>query len=172
MQERFDALVAELGLPPRRTFALRQLLDQISLTRGRPIELVAVPVNDPDYPSGAWVPYPNVDVIFHKATTPPHSTHIVLHEAGHMLCRHVVQPHALPRFLAQYSPVGHDPQRLVEAFGLLRCSWSTEEEREAEAFARHVGPWVRDRRPASGKADAGAIDAFTRILDALGGTHG
>ena len=169
MRERFDALLAELSLPPGRgSFALDQLLDRVSIARGRPIKLVAVPVNDPDDPSGAWVPYPEVDVIFHKLTSRPHLTHIVLHEIAHMLCGHAVRPQALQRFLAQYSPPDHDPQRMVEAFGLLRSSWSDEEEREAEAFARYVGPLVRVGADVSSPTAA----AFARILDALGGSHG
>jgi len=172
LQERFDALLAELGLLPRRAFTLAQLLDRIAATRGRPIELVPFSVNDPDAPSGAWVPYPDVDLIFHKATTPPHRAHIVLHETGHMLCGHTARSDALPLFLAQYSPAGHDPRRLVEQFGLLRSSWPTEQEREAEAFARHVGPWVCQKHRATGKVGSAAADAFTRVLDALGGPQG
>ncbi len=141
----------------------------LAAARGRAIHLVPFSVVGPDMPCGMWVRLPSADVIFYEqATTRLHRDHFVLHEIGHMLSDHVGRLDALvPILTAQLPPGMVDADRLVDAFGLRRASYDTEQEREAEAFARRVGASVRRQgRTDSCGEGTGRID---RALRALGG---
>ena len=168
LQERFDRLLDAVGLP--EPFSLELFRTRLAEVRGRPLELVPFTVNDPDMPSGMWAALPDADVIFYElATSPLHCWHIVFHEIGHMVCGHPGRHDELLPFLARFLPEGCDPQRLREAFALQRASYTTQQEWEAEAFARYVGARVRRAGPTSAAtAPPEVAGAFARAMDALG----
>jgi hypothetical protein len=153
-------------------FEIGALCARLAVARGRAIHLVPFSAVDPDMPCGLWVGLPSADVIFYEqATTRLHRDHFVLHELGHMLSDHDGRLDALvPILTAQLPPGMVDAERLVDAFGLRRASYDTAQEREAEAFARHVGASVRRRgRPRSSGEGAARLDRIDRALVALGG---
>jgi hypothetical protein len=89
-------LVCELDLPA--TITPDDLAARLSTVRRRPIKIQPYPDKvvaesrrlDEPLPYGVWVPAPTVDyVFFRQNTTHTHRQHIVLHELGHIVCRHV-----------------------------------------------------------------------------------
>lgn len=149
-------------------FDIEVFCARLADARGRAIQLVPFTASGPDLPCGLWLGLPDADVIFYEEeTTQLHRDHFVLHEVGHMLSRHVGQPDALVPMLTAQLPAGLvDPERLVDAFGLRRASYDTDQEREAEAFARHVGARVQRRGRGGGASEAsGRIGRAVRALE-------
>jgi hypothetical protein len=167
LQEKFDALLDAVGLP--RPFTLALFLGRLAAARGKPVQTAPFTVNNPNMPSGLWLALPNADVIFYEhATSPFHREHIVMHEIGHMLCGHTGRHEGLLPFLSRFLPAGCDPERLREAFALARTSYTTTQETEAEAFARHFGARVRRERGMATVVAPDVADAFARAMETLG----
>ncbi len=76
-------------------------------------------------------------IVFQRETTAHHQDHIVLHELGHILADHPGPPGGVV-WEALLPGLGADAIRRV----LLRCSYGTEEEQEAELVATIVGEWA------------------------------
>ncbi|MEV0191156.1 ParH-like protein [Kitasatospora purpeofusca] len=76
------------SIPLPEPFDIRALTDSLARLRGRPIELV--PLSGPAHsPCGVLVSTDRADYIGYAVdTTALHQQHIVLHEIGHLLCRH------------------------------------------------------------------------------------
>lgn len=167
LQGQFDALLDAVGFP--QPFTLELFLERLAAARGRPVQTAPFSLNDPKMPSGLWLALPDADVIFYEhATSPLHREHIVLHEIGHMLCGHTGRHEGLLPFLSRFLPAGCDAARLREAFALARTSYTTKQEREAEAFARHVGVRVRLERGPATAVEPDVAEAFARALETLG----
>lgn len=161
-----DARLAGVQLPD--PFDIGLFCERVAAARNRLIHLVPFSVGGPDLPCGLWVGLADADVIFfEQATTPVHRDHFVLHEIGHVLGDHTGRPDALVPLLAQQLPEGLiEPDRLAEAFGLRRASYSTKQEQEAEAFARRVG--ARVRRTVGGPPLDEGTGRLARAARALG----
>ncbi|MFD7412749.1 ParH-like protein [Kitasatospora purpeofusca] len=76
------------SIPLPEPFDIRALTDSLARLRGRPIELV--PLSGPAHsPCGVLISTDRADYIGYAVdTTALHQQHIVLHEIGHLLCRH------------------------------------------------------------------------------------
>ncbi|MCK2237730.1 MULTISPECIES: ImmA/IrrE family metallo-endopeptidase [unclassified Crossiella] len=88
-------LVAELGLTV--PCDLDQVIARVAERRGRPIQVIPFSAavverarrNRVPMPFGMWLAGNEVDFIFFREdTTVPHQEHVVLHELGHLCCRH------------------------------------------------------------------------------------
>jgi hypothetical protein len=143
LRRRCNVLVGQLSIP--QPFDLAQFCDQLATSRGRPIHLLplALPASAP---SGLWIAGRRADyIVYEQHTSPTHQRHIVLHEIGHMLCRHqppqrteATQPHDLFPSLTPQTV-----QRILQ-----RTSYSTDEEREAELIASLILRRVQAEPPA------------------------
>lgn len=164
-QSPLDARLQGVQVPD--PFEIGVFCARLAEARARAIYLVPFTAPGPDLPCGLWLGLPDADVIFYEQdTTQLHRDHFVLHEVGHMLSDHVGQPDALVPLLAAQLPPGLvDAERLVDAFGLRRASYDTDQEREAEAFARHVGARVHRRGRVDSHESTGRI---ARAVWALG----
>jgi hypothetical protein len=117
--------------------SVHQLCEALSTHRGRHIELRPFPLPTPG-PIGLWLDTPRADlIIFQAETTSGHQDHIILHEIGHILADH---PGA--SLTAQWENLlpGLKPGAIRRA--LQRCSYDTEQEREAELVATIIGAWA------------------------------
>jgi hypothetical protein len=144
-----QALVEAGDLPD--PFTLDEFLAKLEARRGRRIML-----RPSDYvpgrACGMWLQLTDVDVIVYARTAPLHEEHIVLHEVGHMMCRHRGEP-SLGDDIARMLMPDLDPA-MVRSL-LNRGSYSDIEEQEAELFATLLLERVADRRP----AEAAPLDA-------------
>lgn len=163
---RFDVLLDGIGLP--QPFTLAGFCQRLEEARGRPVVLAPFSTNHPEAPTGVWAAFPDADVIFYEqGTSPLHSEHFVFHETGHMLFGHAGRHDALLTFLDRFLPAGCDAGRLAEAMTLQRTSYTLQQERDAEAFARHVGARVRRARTLHPALAPEAAGAFERAVDTL-----
>ncbi|MFF3554629.1 hypothetical protein ACFYXL_14610 [Streptomyces tsukubensis] len=113
------------------------MCDAISRSRGRRIELRAFALPSPG-PLGLWCETPTADlIVFQKETTPLHQDHIVLHEVGHILADHPGP--GLSSQLATALP-GLKPAAVHRV--LQRCSYDSDQEREAELVATIIMEWA------------------------------
>ncbi|WP_353946464.1 hypothetical protein ABII15_35920 [Streptomyces sp. HUAS MG91] len=101
-------------------------------------------------------------IIFQRETTLLHQDHIVLHEVGHILADHRGLAVEADQWKGMLPGLGDGAIRRV----LQRCTYGTQEEREAELVATIIGEWasVLDRvSPATATVDP----ATRRVLSAL-----
>ncbi|MFG2290369.1 toxin [Streptomyces sp. NPDC048595] len=108
------------------------LVEQLSADRGRPIQLVSLPLGA-TAPCGMWLATDTFDVIVVESDTSRlHRDHIIAHELAHMLCDHCDSAGFNTAMMRDLMP-NLDPQRVREM--LARTSYSTAEEQEAEIVA-------------------------------------
>lgn len=144
------ALLRELDVP--RPFGARELCRRLSEHRGRPIRLMAYPIERPG-PFGLWLATDETDVIVYQSrTTPAHQEHIILHEVGHIIA-------------------GHEGES-----DLRRSSYDSRQEREAELIATILQAWA-GRSDGLGERDEPGTDpgraaALERMGPALSGGGG
>ncbi|OJF15802.1 hypothetical protein BG844_02520 [Couchioplanes caeruleus subsp. caeruleus] len=94
-----------------------------------PYEAVGVGV---DAPCGAWIATAQADhIFFEQRTSKYHQEQIILHEIGHLLCRHRL--HDISETMLSETDLLNDPGKAHGA--LLRTSYTTQEEKEAELVA-------------------------------------
>ncbi|WP_433501012.1 ImmA/IrrE family metallo-endopeptidase [Sphaerimonospora sp. CA-214678] len=148
------SIVDRLSIPA--PFDPDLFISALAERRGRVVELVPMP--GPAVQCGALVATDEVDYIFYAtSTTRLHREHILLHEAGHLLCGHIgeVDPGLLPEIL--FPHLGGDLIRRV----LGRTDYSAAEEQEAELVASMISQRAR-RRPAGSVAPEIA-DGLARV---------
>ncbi|MFD9453565.1 toxin [Streptomyces sp. NPDC059985] len=154
--------IAELALPDGADVA--ELCRYLGGVRARPITLI--PMKMPaSQPCGMWVAARDEDLIFYDAnTTGAHQEHIVLHELGHIICRHRGAgwlDEAGSRFLFP----NLDPDLVRDM--LLRATYDDVQEQEAEVIAyllsQRVGRAVVGRSPAAEDERSGRSEMLNRI---------
>ncbi|MEZ0070285.1 hypothetical protein ABIA32_006337 [Streptacidiphilus sp. MAP12-20] len=81
-------LVSRLDVP--RPFTIPALVENIAAQRGRPIEMVPMPMAPrPNSPCGLWVATDETDIVMYsEQTTLRQQQHIQLHELAHILLGH------------------------------------------------------------------------------------
>ncbi|AGM05513.1 hypothetical protein [Amycolatopsis keratiniphila] len=110
---------------------MAELCRRIGESRGRPIKLVAFPMEVPG-PCGAWLSASSGDyIVFQSETTRIHQEHIIAHELGHILSGHRAEPdeeEIWSRFMPDLDP--GVIRRLLK-----RTQYDSVREREAETIA-------------------------------------
>ncbi|MFI1971527.1 hypothetical protein BLA24_31250 [Streptomyces cinnamoneus] len=150
-----EAILARLDLPDGCSIAT--LTDRLSTDRGRPIQLVPLPLGA-ETPCGMWLATDVADIIIVEANTSRlHRDHIIAHELAHMLCRHSDSTGPDPTGIGRLLP-NLDPRLVREVLG--RTSYSTEEEQEAEIVASLILERVT-RPPVECRWDVPSVDAET-----------
>ncbi|MFI6350469.1 regulator component [Streptomyces sp. NPDC050560] len=139
LRKEVERVLARLPIPtPFTVDGFRAALEE---QRGREIVMEELPRHlGRNTPCGLWFAMPSVDVIFSEANTSPyHRDQIRLHELGHLVLDHrraltadivgPLLPDLMPEFVADR--VGDSGPRPMG-----RTSYNTEEEAQAEVFAR------------------------------------
>lgn len=159
--------IAELALPEVADVAgLCRYLGEI---RGRPITLVPMPIPT-SHPCGMWVAARDEDLIFCDAqTTSAHQEHIVLHELGHIICRHHGAG-GLDEASSRLLFPNLDPALVRDM--LLRATYDDVQEQEAEIIAyllsQRVGGTGEPPAEEAGDGSASGRDAtLSRIARTL-----
>ncbi|WP_228694917.1 hypothetical protein [Amycolatopsis japonica] len=110
---------------------MSELCRRIGESRGRPIKLIAFPMEVPG-PCGAWLSASSSDyIVFQSETTRIHQEHIIAHELGHILAGHQAEPdeeEIWSRFMPDLDP--GVIRRLLK-----RTQYDSAREREAETIA-------------------------------------
>ncbi|WP_137813616.1 hypothetical protein [Gandjariella thermophila] len=111
---------------------------------GRAIRLV--PLNlPPDGPCGIWVSTAGTEyILYERQTTALHQEHIVLHEVGHLLCRHEAAPMLDGAAFGLLFP-SLDPAMVHRVLG--RTHYTAVEEQEAELIASMILERAHRQRP-------------------------
>jgi hypothetical protein len=169
--ERVRAVVDNLPLPD--PFDVRVLCDLVAAKRGRAIKVLPYPervvtearrVREP-LPYGMWLPGKRTDYIYYREDTSlAHQQHVILHELGHLCCRHYDD-----QFEDDSIEAFHEAGRTVEG-GLKRTVYSDAQERAAEMFAYLVEERLGPVRLASGERDvdpayAPVVDRYRTMLE-------
>jgi hypothetical protein len=133
LRKRCTQVVRRLQLPD--PFSVSALCDSISAQRGRTLYLH--PLDKPegvlDMPCGMWVATDVADhVFFEQQTSTFHQEHIILHELGHMICGHTI---AILGDDVDPAAISEDTGGELVQQALLRASYNTEQEQEAELVA-------------------------------------
>lgn len=163
---RSQRLLASLELPD--SFDVPLLLERIVERRGRPLRLLPLLPGLTDEPSGLWVPLPTEDVIFAESRVSRwYQDHVVLHEVGHMLYRHLGTFRDVTNWLGQYGVTRTGPTQVA-----MRCSVTApQQEREAEMVALLIESRLsqRLRTPATcSSTPAEVASVLNRLALALG----
>lgn len=144
-------LVDDFELPA--TTEPQDLAAQLAEQRGRPIEILPYPADvvarfrrlDEPLPYGVWISGGAADYVFYRAdATPSHQRHIILHELGHISCRHVGE---------DVPPDRHDDaqDRLAIVGAVKRAGgFAKDQEQAAESFAYLVERRTRPHLSATG----------------------
>ncbi|MEV4721952.1 hypothetical protein AB0J94_32600 [Micromonospora noduli] len=151
--ERIAARVLEeLSLP--RLITMSALCGHISAARQRPLHLHPLTMaGTPGAPGGMWIETQAADHIFYNGDTRPlHQQHIILHEIGHMLCRH---RNADTDALAAIMP---DLDVEMVRSVLTRSTYSLVAEQEAEVIATLLAQ--RMQSPEIGLQPANILEEF------------
>ncbi|WP_290058823.1 hypothetical protein [Amycolatopsis solani] len=141
LRRRCRRLLNELGIRP--PLDVGGLCRSVGEQRGRPIRLIAHRIPVPG-PFGAWIATERADyIIYQRDTSKAHQSHIILHELGHMLAGH----HATAEddsLVDSLTPPGPPPDLTPEPVrrALLRTSYDTDHEREAETVATIILEWA------------------------------
>ncbi|MEV3853130.1 hypothetical protein AB0J38_02265 [Streptomyces sp. NPDC050095] len=106
-------------------------------------------------------------IIFQRETTPLHQDHIVLHEVGHILADHQGLPVQADQWKGMLPGLGEGAIQRV----LQRCTYGTQEEREAEMVATIIGEWASVLDQVTPTVDTDDL-ATRRVLSALGDHRG
>jgi Zn-dependent peptidase ImmA (M78 family) len=157
LRRRCRRLLNELGIRP--PLDVLELCRSVGHQRGRPIRLIPHRIPVPG-PFGAWIATGQADyIVYQQDTSKAHQRHIILHELGHLLAGHGATAEN-DDLVAQLAP-GLEPEAVRRA--LLRTSYDTDHEREAETVATIILEWasVLDRvaTPSSDEHAARRIDA-------------
>lgn len=127
-----SSVIRDIELP--RPFSARALCETLAAKLDRriylhPYEAVGVGA---DAPCGAWIATVQADhIFFEQRTSKYHQEQIILHELGHVLCGHSLQD--LSAAVLDDLDLLGDSRRVQGA--LLRTSYSTQQEKEAELVA-------------------------------------
>ena len=146
-------LVGAMDLPA--AMALENLAEKLATLRGRPIKILPYPDHivaefrnsDEPLPYGVWIAEERADYVFYRTdTTPSHQRHIILHELGHISCRHVGEP-VPPDLAAEKRPASH------AVVGVLKraSGYGEHQEQAAETFAYLVERQTRPNLSATGE---------------------
>jgi hypothetical protein len=133
LRKRCWAIVRRLHLPD--PFSVPALCDSISAQRGRALYLHPLEKSESvlDMPCGMWVATDVADhIFFEQQTSTFHQEHIIVHELGHMICGHTI---AMLGDEFDSVVAGGDTGDEVVQQALLRASYNTEQEQEAELVA-------------------------------------
>ncbi|MFJ5222559.1 hypothetical protein [Streptomyces sp. NPDC088400] len=152
---------------------VEELCRALGKRRGRPIDLRPVALEKPG-PSGVWVDFPQMDVIFYQQeTTRLHQDHIILHEVGHLIVakdEEVAQREKTPDDFAEgwKNLIPVVDRGLIRRFA-RRCSYESGEECAVELVATILLEWssVFER-----EAPLPADPSLRRIQSALEGRRG
>ncbi|WP_328611766.1 ImmA/IrrE family metallo-endopeptidase [Amycolatopsis sp. NBC_00345] len=152
-----ERLVSELDLSATTTHA--ELAAQLSTLRGRPIKIQPYPAAfvaesrriDEPLPYGVWLPNPGADYVFYRSeATPTHQRHIILHELGHICCRHIGDRTADAGRAEPGEPDHASIANAVKRAG----GFAEDQEQAAEAFAYLVERHTRPNLSATGETPA------------------
>lgn len=169
--ERVRAVVDALPLPD--PFDVHELCALVAEQRGRAIKVLPYParvvtearrMREP-LPYGMWLPGKRVDYIYYREDTSlAHQQHVILHELGHLCCRHYDD-----QFDDDSIEAFHEAGRTVEG-GMKRTVYSDDQERAAEMFAYLVEERLGPLRVASGERDvdpayAPVVDRYRTMLE-------
>lgn len=130
LRKRCWDVVRRLHLPD--PFSVSALCDSISVQRRRALYLhpLEKPEGVLDMPCGMWVATDVADhVFFEEQTSTFHQEHIILHELAHMICGHTIG-----MLGDDFDPAAAGGDDLARK-ALLRASYNTEQEQEAELVA-------------------------------------
>jgi hypothetical protein len=122
------------GLTLPRPFSAKALCEALAAQSARriylhPYEAVGVGT---DAPCGAWIATDQADhIFFEQRTSKYHQEQIILHEIGHVLCCHRLQD--ISETMLSETNLLDDPGIVHGA--LLRTSYTTQQEKEAELVA-------------------------------------
>jgi len=154
--DQVQKLVTAMELPA--AMAVERLTEKLADMRGRPIKILPYPAyivaefrnGDEPLPYGVWIADERADYVFYRTdTTPSHQRHIILHELGHISCRHVGE---------EISPGLAESQRPasgVAAAVLKRAGgYDESQEQAAETFAYLVERQARPNLSATGETPA------------------
>jgi hypothetical protein len=129
LRRRCQQRLRDLSIP--QPFDLELLCADVAATRGRPIRLLPMTLPGSG-PCGLWLAGEQADyIVYQEATSRLHQEHIVLHEIGHLLCRHRVSSVTDGHLDAVFPHLNPETVRKI----LARSRYATEEEREAELIA-------------------------------------
>jgi hypothetical protein len=132
LHEYCGSVTRDVRLP--RPFSARALCETLAAESGRriylhPYEAVGVGA---DAPCGAWIATAQADhIFFEQRTSRYHQEQIILHEIGHLLCRHRL--HDVSESMLRETGLLDGPESVGGA--LFRTSYSTQQEKEAELVA-------------------------------------
>ncbi|MDT8910918.1 hypothetical protein [Amycolatopsis sp. PS_44_ISF1] len=149
-------LVERLDLPA--TVEIDELAEKLSRIRGKPINVMPYPETivaefrqaDDALPYGVWLNTWVAEYIFYRTdTTPSHQRHIILHELGHISCRHLGD--SIAQSLGDDGDLG--PAEMVSV--VKRAGgFAADQERAAESFAYLVERQTRPNLSATGETPA------------------
>jgi hypothetical protein len=138
LRKRCRRLLNQLDIEP--PLDVRVLCERVGEQRGKPIRLIAYPLQVPG-PFGCWIAAPTADYVFYQQeTTKAHQDHIILHELGHMLADHHAGGDVEPGDLDGGLPPDVDPDAVRRA--LRRTSYDEAHEWEAETVATIILEWA------------------------------
>ncbi|MET7992932.1 hypothetical protein ABZU76_18775 [Amycolatopsis sp. NPDC005232] len=139
LRKRCRRLLKDLDISP--PLDVGQLCERLGERRGRPIRLMAYPLEVPG-PFGCWIATASADYIFfQQETTKAHQDHIILHELGHLLADHEPGGDAEPAdFLRGPAVESLDGDAVRRA--LRRTSYDEAHEWEAETVATIILEWA------------------------------
>lgn len=159
VRELVDALDLSATIEPE---ALAAKLSQL---RGRPIKVMPYPDAvvaefrqvDDSLPYGVWINSQVADYVFYRTdTTPSHQRHIILHELGHISCRHVGDQ-------IRHPAVGGSELGQADVVSAVKRAggFAEDQEQAAESFAYLVERQTRPNLSATGETPA----ARYRVLE-------
>lgn len=169
--DKVRAVVDALPLP--EPFDVRALCELVARQRGKAIKVLPYPqrvvtesrrLREP-LPYGMWLPGERADYIYYREDTSlAHQQHVILHELGHLCCRHydnTFDDESIESF--------HEDGRAVDG-GLKRTVYSDDQERAAEMFAYLVEERLGPVRVDSGERDvdpayAPVVDRYRTTLE-------
>jgi hypothetical protein len=133
LRQRCEARVRGLDIPA--PFDAAELCRRLEGGWGRAIRLVPLDL-PPEGPCGVWVSTATTEYIVHeRRTSPLHREHIILHEVGHLLCRHEAAP-LVGESAARLLFPNLDPGMVRHVLG--RTHYTAVEEQEAELIASMI----------------------------------
>ncbi|MGI8682377.1 MAG: hypothetical protein ACR2JO_09700 [Mycobacteriales bacterium] len=149
---RVEVLLAEVEIPV--PFSVEEFCRRVAARRGRPIHLRAIDTVAVGLPSGTVFGRDDDDVILYDGLTSGyHQAGIILHEVGHLIAEHyagsVVGEDAAEFLLPEIGR--HQARRRAD-----RESYTAQEEREAEYFARRVLELVSRRSSSTLDSELGS----------------
>jgi hypothetical protein len=159
-----QAQVAALDLP--RPFDLAAMCTRLGEQLGRSIVLMSHPMIGGGL-CGTWMRTAKADYVFYEEDTSPlHQQHIVFHELGHLLRRHVPGTELSTDLMRTIAPAVK-PIDVLRVLG--RDSYNDDDEFEAELIAtliqRRIGR--QPVREAPTATDPSASEIITRISNSL-----